>query len=1066
MQIIGDYQIGSLIGSGTMAQVYRGTDTRTGTPVAIKVPRFSSPDDKQHTLNEVQLTTQLRHPAIVSVLDVIEHSEDLFIVMELVEGKTLRDLLEEQPRLEVDQVLAIAKQVTVALNVAHAQGILHRDIKPDNVMIASEQVVKVMDFGIAEKVDPDRLSLEQRIAGTVMYMSPEQAMGLPLDGRTDLYSLGAMMYEMVTGHVPFQGDNLISLLYRHINEAPLPPRREIPELPVELNRLILRLLKKDPAERYPSANELLSVLEDCQTSWQTTGALADQARQKEEESAWESVERLEATFVDRDEQMAQLHAIFQEVADGKGKYLLIEGEQGVGKSRLVEEFLLSLSTTRVLRGRCADPGISAPYLPFIEALRTYSSADIPEELTQLLETDRSNISTSTQGSSELEAARDRLLDALTQTFLSIAAETPVIIFLEDVQHIDSGSLELMQYLARNAKEVPLLLLMNYTPSETTVQESHSVEQLFQSLESEGILQRMRLQRLDQAAVSLLISSLFELADFSDAFLKHIYRETEGNPLFVLVTLEWLRSEAIIAQDPLGVWSLVHPLEAVEIPQHVSDLLKRRLAGLSPEQRDLLQCASVVEGELFDLSMLAPIVGIQGLELLDMLGSLERVHRLIVPVGESYRFDHVKLKQILYEEIPPERRRQYHLRLAQGLEYRETDTDVYALAYHYEQANRPNKAREYLLRAAASDENLYANDRAVNYYQRALRLIDPGEPDYLDVLQRIVWIQSHLLGEIEDAIAAYHEIMEIARQRNEFQQQAEAIKQLGNLYAIRSEWDASQRSYEESREIFERLGNLHEVGNIWNNIGLNYSETGQLDEALGCFTKASEIADQIENIQLKADTDRCFGMIYAIQQKMPEAIRYYKASIKGYEEVGELRYLAQAQMHLGMIYSRQGDLEQADYYYAGSEESARQTGNIRFLAFVCVNRAELLSHVQPAVAKELCDEALPLLRKADDRSGIIVVYRIYGRIYSALKQWELAERCLNTSIELAQEAQNQLDVADGYRDLGNVLLDSGDKERAYQALMKAATVYQELGIQEQLEQIQEILDQKDSAHVGQ
>ena len=1054
---LGEYIIETLIGEGAMGCVYRAVDTRTQTPVAIKIPHFDSDEDRENVLNEVQLCTQLEHPAIVRVYEVREFDGDLAIVMELVEGRSLGQMLQEQGRLDTEQTLDIATQVASALGVAHAQNILHRDIKPDNVMVSPDDSVRVMDFGIAERVDPDRLSVSQRIAGTAMYMSPEQAMGAPLDARSDLYSLGAMMYEMVTGHPPFEGGNLISLLYRHINEAPLPPRRENPELTPDLNRIILRLLRKEPSERYASARELANQLNMCRQSAQDAGALPMPTVLDEVEEAWQSTDRFEAAFVGREAELARLTSAYQQAREGKGSSLLIEGEQGIGKSRLAEEFVRELPGAAILRGRCVESGVSAPYLPFVQALSTHFAEGLPDRLSELLQAHGRS-----DADFDAEAAHQDLLETLTETFLDIAKDRPTCLVLEDIQYCDSGSLEALSHLLPRLHESALLVLVNHTLGEAnSIQSAQQtrLEQVLAKLESDGLIEQLILPRLGQPQIAQLIDSLFELADFDPTFAEHLYRETQGNPLFVLETLEWLRAEEVVIADPLGVWSLTQSPEMIEIPEHVTALLRQRLNGLPSDLRELLRCASVSEDEQFDLRMLSVLMQASGLELLDMLGALERTHRLIVPIGTRYRLDHAKLKQLLYEELSREERRDYHLTLARAWESQE-NADIYTLAHHYERAAEPRKAREYLLKAARSDEQLYANDRAVEYYRRVLQFTDPQEPEYLDVLQRVAWIQSHLLGEVEHSIEAYEKIGELAQQRGELTQQAEAIKQLGNLHAVRGEWPASERAYQQSRSLFEQLGDQHQVGNIWMNLGLNQFETGNVEDSEACFKHASEIATQTDSMELQADADRGFGMIYALQQNTEQAVHYYRSSIQGYQKLGALRYLAQTQMHLGMVYSGMDDLERADRYYADSEESARRTGDVRFLGFVCLNRAELLSRTQPDRARELCNEALTLLRKADDRAGVLAAYRIFGQIYAVLGQWELAKRCVNTSIELAEQGNNQLDIADGYRELGNILLQSGDPAEARSALEQASERYLELGAEEQLKEIQKMLSEAD------
>jgi serine/threonine-protein kinase len=248
-----------------MAKVFRGTDTVLGRTVAIKVlaPQFS--DDEafvQRFRREAQAAARISHPAIVSVFDTGSDDGLHYIVMEFVEGRTLAQVLAEGGRIMPDRALAITREVTRALEAAHAQGVIHRDIKPGNIMLNPRGEVKVTDFGIA-RMTTSAETIEQTAAilGTASYLSPEQAQGQPVDGRSDIYSLGCVLYEMVTGRPPFLGDSPVTVASKQVLEQPVPPSKLNPDVTPDLDAVILRTLAKNPANRYGSAAELREDLE-------------------------------------------------------------------------------------------------------------------------------------------------------------------------------------------------------------------------------------------------------------------------------------------------------------------------------------------------------------------------------------------------------------------------------------------------------------------------------------------------------------------------------------------------------------------------------------------------------------------------------------------------------------------------------------------------------------------------------------------------------------------------------------------------------------------------------------
>ena len=261
----GRYRIERELGRGGMAKVFRGTDTVLGRPVAIKVlaPRFS--DDAsfvQRFRREAQAAARLSNPNVVSVFDTGADDGVHYIVMEYVEGKTLAEYLAGGGRIMPERAIEIAEAVCDALAAAHAQGVIHRDIKPGNIMITPSGQVKVADFGIA-RMTSSAETIEQTAAvlGTAAYLSPEQAQGRPVDARSDLYSLGCVLYEMVTGRPPFTGDSPVAVASKQVLEPPTPPSKLNPDVSPELEAVILRALAKNPDNRYASAEELRADLE-------------------------------------------------------------------------------------------------------------------------------------------------------------------------------------------------------------------------------------------------------------------------------------------------------------------------------------------------------------------------------------------------------------------------------------------------------------------------------------------------------------------------------------------------------------------------------------------------------------------------------------------------------------------------------------------------------------------------------------------------------------------------------------------------------------------------------------
>src|SRR2546429_2861716 len=262
----GRYQVGELLGYGGMAEVHRGRDTRLGRDVAIKMLRPDLARDETFQIRfrrEAQNAASLTHPGIVAVYDPGEEPAPTgetipYIVMEFVNGRTLKEVLGAEGPLMPRRALEITADICAALEFSHRHGIIHRDIKPGNVMLTQTGVVKVMDFGIARALASGMTTMTQTSAviGTAQYLSPEQARGEPVDARSDVYATGCVLYELLTGQPPFVGDNPVSVAYQHVREDPRPPSDSNREVSPDVDAIVLKALAKNRVNRYQSAAEM------------------------------------------------------------------------------------------------------------------------------------------------------------------------------------------------------------------------------------------------------------------------------------------------------------------------------------------------------------------------------------------------------------------------------------------------------------------------------------------------------------------------------------------------------------------------------------------------------------------------------------------------------------------------------------------------------------------------------------------------------------------------------------------------------------------------------------------
>jgi tetratricopeptide (TPR) repeat protein len=727
----GRYRLDSLIGRGGMGVVYRATDLELHRRVAVKVISENSSDDaRERLIREARAAAALNHPHIVSVYDVGEANGLPFFVMELIEGASLSHT---RPT-DLSRTVEVGLQICAALEHAHANQIVHRDLKPDNVLISTTgQSVKIADLGLALPAEGARISRAGLVLGTPSYMAPEQALGQDVDARTDLYALGVVLYELTTGRVPFRGEDPLAVVSQHVHAPPVPPRVLRSDIPRAFDRLILRLLEKNPAARFQTAAEVASALRIC----------LDESSTEDDVEAAPAVAILDALsrgrLVGRGTELAEVRQLWQRALDGHGHAVLLSGEPGAGKTRLARELTIQATVDGavVLTGGCYEYEATTPYLPFVEAfrrlvreekdnekLRAIFGDDAPQiaKLAPEIETRLGPFPPRT----ELAPHEERLLffDAVGQVLSNLARTKGLLVYTDDLHWADRGTLWLLTHLLRQMRAERALFIGCYR--ETELDRAHPLARALLDWNRERLVTRITLRRFDAKETNQQLSALLG-EEVSAEFGEAVHRETEGNPFFVEEVLKALIEQGSVRRES-GRWQRCDVGELV-IPQSVKEAIGNRLDRVSDQTNDVLRVAAVL-GKTFSFDELqAAAENVSEDVLLDALDE-SATAQLINPSGtDSFTFTHDKIREVLYEELNPIRRRRLHRHAAEGLERRgvECDSDrqglttvcaVERLAYHYIHAGDYQRGLTYAKEAAAAAEKVFAFDEAIGAYSRA------------------------------------------------------------------------------------------------------------------------------------------------------------------------------------------------------------------------------------------------------------------------------------------------------------------------------------------------------------
>jgi tetratricopeptide (TPR) repeat protein len=731
----GRYQVKKKLGEGGKKKVYLAHDTRLDRDVAIYLIKTEKLDETGRTriLREAQAMARLGdHPNIASIHDYGDHEGQPYMVAPLLSGGDIEALIEKAPdhKLSLDKTIEIAKAVCKGLEFAHSKGIIHRDIKPGNVMLSADGTAKINDFGLAMAVDVSRLTMEGMMVGTVSYMPPEQATAGEVTPRSDLYSLGAMLYEMVTGRPPFIGDDNVSVIGQHINMQPISPTWHRADLPPAFDALIMLLLEKDPEKRPKSAKDVLTALESIEK-----GDIREATVEPTENPIYRRI------FVGRENELKTLQNAFTGAMSGQGALMMVVGEPGIGKTSVCEELatFVTLRGGMTLWGHCYEEGsLSLPYLAFVEALRSYvldrETDELKKELgsgasdvARIVSEIREKLHVEPRETQNPEEDRYRLMQAVTSFLKNAASVKPILVILEDLHDADKGTLEMLSYISRNLTGKRLLIIGTYRDVE--VDRNHPLSAALAELRRVPSFGRVLLRGLNVDEVRRMLTRITH-EEIPVGLAEAVHRQTEGNPLFVQEVVRYLIEQKLLARSGSRMKTSDITQIEMNIPEGLRDVIGKRLTNLSDECNKVLSIAAVI-GREFRLDVLVKVADIteeevyKGLE--EAKGAAIVEERSAVGTAITYRFAHAFFRQTLYEEIIAPRRIRLHQQVAQTLEViyanRLTEHAV-ELAEHFSYS--PDladlgKAVEYGEMAAQRAMDVYDYGEAARLLDQALKV---------------------------------------------------------------------------------------------------------------------------------------------------------------------------------------------------------------------------------------------------------------------------------------------------------------------------------------------------------
>ena len=868
------YEILSRIGAGGMGEVYLAADTKLGRKVAIKLllPEFTKDSDRVRRFEqEAKAVSALNHPHIITIHEIGESDAGRFIVMELVQGQTLRSLSKPCP---LALLLNLGSQIARALSAAHTAGITHRDIKPDNIMIRDDGYVKILDFGLARlgpaaATDAEAATLLQQtlpgsVLGTVAYMSPEQARGETAGPPSDIFALGIIFYELATGEHPFKAESLLGMLHSINSQAPASPSILSGGTTDVVSGLILRMLEKEPRRR-PTADEVAQALSEFSGAG-TVSPLFQPA---------ENDRRIRHT-VGRERERNELSAAFRAAQDGRGSVICIAGEAGLGKTTLVEDFLAEVlqadPSCQIARGRSSERLAGAEaYLPFLEALDNLvgspSGQSYRESMKTIAPSWYTQLATAQDSSADRVRAesptvsQERMKRELAAFLQEVSRRSTLVLFFDDLHWADASTIDIIAYIATRLATMRLLIVTTYRLSEMQLN-NHPFVAVKLDMQARGLCHELGLEFLTFENVERYLALEFPDHQFPKQFATLIYTKTEGSPLFMADVVRYLRDRKVIGAEG-GRWSLVQSVPEIEtdLPETVRSMIQRKIAQLSEADRSLLVGASI-QGYEFDSTLVARAMKLDTADVEDRLEALERVNALVRLISERdfpghvlslrYRFVHVLYQNALYSSVRPTRRAQMSAAVAEAmleLYGKQSATVASELGFLFEAARNWSQASDYYLVAARNAARVFANQEAAELAQRGLatlRLL----PDVAEHAKQELKLQMTLgpslmtvrgfaAPEVEHA---FLRASELCLQLDDRAVLFRAQFSLAITYIVKAEYTQSISHAEQCLRLSE---DLHEPAMLMQSywlLGLSECYLGRMEKARDHFDRTISIHD--------------------------------------------------------------------------------------------------------------------------------------------------------------------------------------------------------------------------------
>ncbi|MHC5079402.1 MAG: sigma 54-interacting transcriptional regulator [Planctomycetota bacterium] len=903
--LFGRYKVVRLLGRGGVGSVYLVEDKAEGDQKALKIVDLPPGGRDAFDLirSEFEVLGKYRHPHLARAYEIGREGDRAYFSLEYVSGTTL---LDATGTLDLSGILRLALQVLRALGFVHSLGLVHGDMKPQNVLVdmaGPQPSARLLDFGLAESILEAGGSITGS-SGTPAYIAPEKTMGAPPDLRSDLYSFGVTLFQILTGQLPFRGKDPADLIEQHRFQAPPDPTEVDATLPAALGRICARLMAKEPSQRYPSAMAVLAALIPL-----VPGVPS-------QETAQEGRHLIMAAFVGREISLAELERTIHPSLEGSTppKAVVVQGPGGIGKTRLIGEIALNARVRgcRVIEAACeADhPFCLEPLRRMLQPLLGEADALNPPSRTSLRSVEEGTFRLGT--GPEFEERILHLLNGLHALFSAGSRTTPLLFLLEDVHDADPGCLKiLMRFLGENPEGAWAMI------GSARDRSAHpETGRLLHAGKEKGTIEALALEPLTGSEVGRWVTEALPGITFPEAEGERIAAWGKGHPLLIREALLAGVEEGRFVPGESG-WRYVPPGPGETFPTSGVET-GRRFQALPPEQREIMGALALHSAPV-SLKILARYMGkSEPAALFPVLRELRRGGWVREPEkGKSFTVVHDRMRRAIGREMERKDREGGHRRFGEILSLcaEEDGSWVPSVAEHWARAGHTEETARWGYRAGQMLEGQGALRVARRYYRAAKRASvlagwDPTKQSEIDIGLG----NSYLF--LMNPKRAEPIFRDVTRRSLPLSLLATAYYRLGYTLFLQAKTEDALRAYEESRRLLEKEGDENGVARMTMTI------TGLLNES-GRYQEAVELAEKLK-AQFPEDREKQAWIAYSLGRslgplgRLEEAFHHLKNALRSGRKIGNPTLPHWTAYLLGYIRLSQGQSLKAFRWYGAAQ----------------------------------------------------------------------------------------------------------------------------------------------------